>query len=416
MDLIRDTKTYSNKEQQAIWLITYDLSNSFSSSDIKNIIENTDDESIKKELNEILKINEIINKNSFAELVGSYPIRPIRYAADIDINAMYTFCCNPNCAGKKMADYLQNMVRTIKAYNSIHSVPIIFSEFKGGFNHKIDKLYNLVKSSIIDNNSILKELKYKVINQDISDDEYKKMRYMVNTNKYKELKDFVRNLNILRWSGDDILRGFKIASHEIIYLSAACTDLKNPYIKVDLFYPINSRYIEVTCVIRLNYYDIDENKIINLYEPDSYRDFLIGEYKKYIKYFPFKALKRMYNIARLDNKEDIMKKLTDIFNSPAGIAYVVMSDSEVILEINNIFKNLSSASNLSHLKRFIDNEIDYFNARLQPIELSNEEMVRIHNITNKAINNNLMYLNELNKILLDYINKQVNGSEVEPWF
>jgi hypothetical protein len=280
--------------------------------------------------------------------VGSFAYK-IFYPGDIDIREQITECCNTNEAVKKLATDIKTLAKQIL------SVPGYYlAEFKAG----LDKRYP---------------------------------------------ND--RELYILRWSEEDIFKGYKILPGNLKYtLEDALKD--HTIVKLDIWAPLNGRYVEVS------------NFMIVLVEhSDGSVTYLNGEQPDYIKsirndvhtYFDpdnlnaFKATKRMMLLGKAYNDARMLSRILPLINSSAGLLYQVISDMNTLSDMIHKLGNRAPYE-------FIYREIDNFKERLSYISDFNFSEMHVDIVINdilktKPIGDKLvMILDHLIEILLEVLN------------
>lgn len=150
----------------------------------------------------------------------------------------------------------------------------------------------------------------------------------------------------LRWSYDDIQRGYKkVVGHKITFIEAL--EMKE-MIKLDMIVLVNG----VFCEFSDNYYFRVNGK--ELYDRITAKGILEGLEKKAKEYYNdgmyYKYLKRVYSISVMKNKNKLVNLLTEYFNSIVGLCYKCVSDLEVLeillackfrkVEMSDIHSNL----------------------------------------------------------------------------
>jgi hypothetical protein len=165
--------------------------------------------------------------------------------------------------------------------------------------------------------------------------------------------------NGLHWTKQEVLEGKKLVNAgQKLKLSDA---IMSGVVKLDVWAPINDRYVEVT------------NFIVPVLERNNMEYNLNGELPDYITsiakdvidYYDagnlFKSDKRLWLLASLFDDEDMLQKITPILNSSAGIMYQIVGDiGTLVLMINK----LDSLPKETMLK-----EIDGFKSRLSSVDI-----------------------------------------------
>lgn len=205
-----------------------------------------------------------------------------------------------------------------------------------------------------------------------------------------------RNKYIVRWTDKELLQGFKILSgNKKITLEKAIQD--PTIVKLDVWAPVNGRYIEASNFMIL----IEEDKNGNI-------TFLNGEQPDYLNsirqdiqlYFSpedlnaFKATKREWLIAASLKDFKVLKLIDPLITGDTGLLYQVVSDIKTLIELLEKVKKPRY--------KFIFDEIDNFKYRLSFINefQFNEQEIDdlIDNIINKQLKGQKL-INQLEKIL-----------------
>lgn len=298
----------------------------------------------------------LITLQEDVEPVGSFAYK-IFYPGDIDIREQITECCDAAHAASKVATDIQRIVANIVAAPGYY-----VAEFKAG----LDK------------------------------------RYPNNRDKY-----------ILRWSDREILLGYKTLPGNIHYsLEQALGD--PTIVKLDMWAPLNSRYVEVSnfLIIMVEHEDGSITPL-NGEQPD-YIQSIRGDVYFYLTEGNniFKATKRMMLLARSYKDEKMLEKILPLINSSAGLVYQVMSDMHTL---EDMIEKLGSRSPYE----FIYREIDNFKERLSYISDFDFSEMRLDEIIDGILHNQLkndrllerlddmasMLLDVLNRVSLDYDTK-----------
>lgn len=121
-------------------------------------------------------------------------------------------------------------------------------------------------------------------------------------------------------------------------------------IKIDTASVVGTRYVEIGCVYVRDEGQRDEKTIIAELEADTVDQVREKDY--------WKALKRIFSLARLREDNVRIKRLTDLFNGDLGRLYSVLADIKLLIYLIEEKKGDTSV-----MKR----EIDGFRARLSNI-------------------------------------------------
>lgn len=255
--------------------------------------------------------------------VGSFSYKSQRYPGDIDIRESIKACCNRKVAIERLTNRLQELAFRLSQESGYY-----FADFKAGIDHifyipvdkniyfKINKLFN---------------------NGFLTNKEYNQMIKVINNNDLEELKELIRNKYTIRWTLNDLLNGYKILpGNRQINLSDALQH--KTIVKLDIWAPINGRYIEVSNFLSLIEIDKNGNQtLINGKQPDY-----IKSIKSDVKSFfsennlnAFKATKRLWLLAATFKDQKMLEKINKLISSDAGIMYQVASDIKTLIDIFN---------------------------------------------------------------------------------
>ena len=209
----------------------------------------------------------------------------------------------------------------------------------------------------------------------------------------------------LRWNSAEIILGYKIVEGNVILFENALKD--DTIVKIDIWAPINGRYVELSNFMILIVQDQNGNQyLLNGEQPD----YIMSVKKDVVHYFStegnnaFKAIKRMMLLAKAYNDNVMLGKILPLINSGAGSLYQVVSDMNTISEM---VVKLGNASPYE----FLFKEIDEFKSRLSFIfEFNFDEQLVYNSIDNivrsKMIGERLvMTLDKINEYLLNILNQ-----------
>jgi cell division protein ZapA (FtsZ GTPase activity inhibitor) len=173
----------------------------------------------------------------------------------------------------------------------------------------------------------------------------------------------------IHWTKDEIKMGKKLVvdpvtcNQKILKLSDA---LFNGVVKLDLWAPINGRYIEVTNFIIPTL--VKDGKEFNLNGEQP--DYISSIAKDVIDYYNvgnyFKSDKRLWLLAAYFGDDDLLAKITPILNSGAGILYQVVGDVGTLMLMLDRLKSPPVGSILD--------EIDEFKSRISKTDLDNNTL------------------------------------------
>jgi hypothetical protein len=255
------------------------------------------------------------------KIIGSNSYRNMRYANDYDIQT--------DIKGDNL-DYLDKLTKYFKHQfvKAKESTNIIITDFKCGF----DKRFEYIGDYSI--GSIKQYLK----NPLITDVQRKTILGLNETEQVKYIKD----LFILRWDYDDIMRGYKeLFDGEKRYFRDCLLD--KTIMKIDLIIIVGNQLAEVS-----------ENYIIRIGKKNNIvkEDFGANDFKKSLEYDiikhaktnSFKSLKRLLSLLIGEGDRKNKKKINsiiDFLNSQTGALYQVKSSLELlVLAITQTFRKI----------------------------------------------------------------------------
>jgi hypothetical protein len=221
------------------------------------------------------------------------------------------------------------------------------------------------------------------------------------------------NLEALRWSYDDIMKGYKIMEDGSKISFEDCLNIKTT-IKLDVVAIIEGVFTEFSENYYFKFgknkgnffeYDIDKDNILNKLK-HSYDEYMYVE-KNYLK-----ALKRIFAYKELKNKvkyRSQLEKLMDFFNSEIGLLNKYRSELDIIiilLENKYKFRKVKNSDikyNLEYMMDKLNNEnINFLNEEFEKI-IKKEKIgkTEIEDLRNQIYN-------FVNKKTLDFILKNKN--------
>jgi len=337
---------------------------------------------------EIIKAIKTISKNPNNIIsFGSWTYKSQLYPGDIDLIEIENECCTKSEALDKFVKMTQSIVRKI-----INTRGYYLADIKGGIIHKyIIKLgyYDLKTKKIFNydpkdiRNNINKLFKEGEFTKEETDYFLSLVKNKPTIEEFELLHKELRDKRLVRWTGQEILKGYKKIGNIVYTLKEAISE---PILfKIDMITNINGRYTELSNV--LVYYLKYKNgrRVILNFEGDKVNlpDVLGDEVETYLYsplYFkPFKALKRMWSIGRLTNNILLLDIITPILQSDLGRLSQIISDIETILTLFEHVKNPPLASILKE----IDN-MKYRLANVYNVKINEEE---INNIIDKITKN-----------------------------
>lgn len=303
-----------------------------------------------------------------AKPFGSSIYRIQKYPGDIDLLEEFYCCESPVETAKNFAKAFKKVVKKV-----ISSRGHYYSEIKCGLDTRFEFPIGIMKNGKYDPSDNLL-LDIKILNKHglMPSKEVKIIEDLVNLNEpplngdaYDIINNIIRGHRVLRWNPKEILDGYKILpGNKKFLLEYGLT--QNTLIKIDVLTQIDARYIEVT-----NAYFLSYGKLDNTYD-FLHEDYYIGHdygysdkiyfinvngafnelkneveklYYSNMFYNPFKAVKRMFAIGRMDEvkqkplTKSVMKKLFPFISSNTSLLYQIKSEIETISLLMEITKS-----------------------------------------------------------------------------
>jgi hypothetical protein len=286
-----------------------------------------------------------------SKIYGSYSYASQPYPGDIDVIEELSECCDKETAIKKLTVKLQNLLRKISTNKES-----FIGDIKSGVDSDIFQLAQIQKayekSKPTKNNkdmfrktmiSKLNELLHKgyMQREDINVIE-NLLKSKLSYADREALFNSIRSKFILRWTPDEIFKGFKkLPGNRIKFLSDAVQE-KDSITKYDLwhYFPSVNKYLEMTNLFVLIYYDKNGHKEVINTTQDLINDLKLEVTKYYnsqIFFKPFKMAKRIYVLSRLFKDRNTALKLVELFRSDLGILNQINSELETV---NLMLKNI----------------------------------------------------------------------------
>jgi hypothetical protein len=362
-----------------------------------NIIMQKNRNSITDQIKDMIKL---ISKNkNKSEIFGSYVYRSQFYPSDIDIHEVIsTTPTRPESIYKSAAKALQNIVKDVKKRRGIY-----YGEVKAGIDERF----------LIDINDpdIIEKFETLYNNNVITKKELNQIKILHQNSQNDELEELIRNMQVIRWTENEILKGFKkIRGNIKLTLIDAMKGHSN--IKIDIWAPINGRYIEITNFFFLVIYDKKTKKIITLnHDIGDYVESILKQVKKYQKpifYNPFKMAKRIWGIARETKNVELLEKLTPLFQSSMARINKIMAEIETIIMMA---ENIKSMPWMTILK-----QIDEFKLRLSyiyDIQFDEDKIIRWINGALKHYGNRGKLIHKLS-MLYKFL-KDIRNEKTKEW-
>jgi hypothetical protein len=207
----------------------------------------------------------------------------------------------------------------------------------------------------------------------------------------------------LHWTVEQIMN----EQNGELSLTNACT--MKDVVKLDIIGPYNERFLEMSTFFILKsiseYINVENNYF------DNFKKSLLVDINHYKDTKPFKAVKRVWSLAKLNKDDNTLKMLADIIKSNIALISQINADVETLV--------LLIEHNSNFDVKFVLRELDGFRERLSPvidIPLDNEKinlfidyikLLFVFRDINKEVNNNVIEgLNRFHDYLLNIVNKE----------
>jgi hypothetical protein len=265
----------------------------------------------------------IDKKNSFP--IGSYSYRIQKYPSDIDMLEEVVGCCSVSEVVNEFTKNLQKIVEILLSKQNHY-----FMEIKAGLDERflidMDNLENVINK--------VNELRKQEL---ISNEEY---QVIIDSQNLNEIDKILRDHYVIRWTADEVLKGEKLLpGGGMITLQQAMRQKSK--INIEIIAYVNGRFIDVSnfFILVLNNPGGPE-QVINLPQDiyDNFDDYFVGTLKDAIvdlldegEYF--KAIKRMWSLARFEHDEGTIFNLKPIISGDVSALNQVKADLAAIIKL-----------------------------------------------------------------------------------
>ena len=244
------------------------------------------------------------------KIIGSNSYRALRYANDYDITS--------SISGKN-EDYLEKLTKHFKNQfiKAKSSENIWITDFKCGMDERLSYFGDYTDASIQNyiKNPFLTDRQKKTI---LDGDETERI-------------EFIKSLFVIRWSYNDIIKGYKILFDGTKKYFKDCL-LDKTIMKIDLLILVGNQIAEISENYTVKIGD-KTNQMKGSNTKNELQNSLQYDIDKYRKTNSFKSLKRLYSLFLLEGEKKnrlIIKKLIAFFNSQVGALYQVKSELDVL--------------------------------------------------------------------------------------
>jgi hypothetical protein len=314
-------------------------------------------------------------------IAGSFGIRSMKYASDIDM-------IEPVDYSTSLLKQFKNKIKQINNTDGVY-----LGDIKIG---QVDEWEIIDDTAYIEKGKIygysLNDAREKVSNLKreniITNEEAKQYMRLIKTNPSPEelgiIKKEVRP-HILRWTASEIMKGVKSYRGRTFKLSEA---FLMGLVKVDIItFLSNGRITEASII-----YDVRKKGLRkNNFTINPIRSFMndIQYYKSSGDYF--KVLKRLYSLYSYKKDEKKIKELYEILNSDLGILNQVINDIEIIFSLienhtyipkeklsKTISEFINRLNNVYTLNDYIKREVDVIKHIKEAINFEEKEDIIKH--------------------------------------
>jgi hypothetical protein len=248
-------------------------------------------------------INEFAIKGKY-RLIGSNSLRAIHYASDYDVETQLK-----NMTPKLVAKRFKKQF-----YDAKKSDNLWITDFKCGWDERLVYRGDYSEASVknyLQNTLIPKSYREKVL-KSVGEDRI----------------DLIRDLYILRWKYEDIMRG-SVKLFDGKYKKLVDCILDKTPLKIDLIGKVGDMFVEMS----ENYYITIGNKKNYTHKPS--RAELETDFQDEIHYYAsrdkFKALKRIFSLLQIEGEKGVrMENLITFFNSEVGYLNKIKNELTIL--------------------------------------------------------------------------------------
>ena len=315
--------------------------------------------------NRIMKIIHKFSIQSKIKISGSNKYRGILYGTDLDIESQLSG------RAEALQEHFKKVFQNKKIMKQIY-----FMDFKCGYDERL--IYDEDKDNLNEylNNPLIPKSNKEAI--------------LKATGKEKE--DLIRDLFILRWSPKDIIKG-KIKLIDGSYKSFVDCLNDDTIIKLDFVIGAGGGFVEIS-------------EIYNYKQTEPTKEELLKDLEEDIKYYKsfntLKALKRLFSILKIENKnKSLQKKLILLFNSEVGFINKVKNDLTLLIDVDDKY-------GIKYEE--IKDALQIYKERLGRIPYINQNKILLLNtITKQNYRKNIIELLEYLLLILNKTTKQYLG-------
>jgi hypothetical protein len=355
-----------------------------------------------------IKIMEAMSFTKHVKVLGSMAIRSQQYAGDYDlveeVNVKYS-------SNESALEYLAKRFKEIIKH--LQKMPNVFiGDIKAGIIEEwriLPKEYKFEGDKVIGYSAdscktkIDELLKKKIITQSEANEAKVYLKQNITPLQFLEAKDVLK-FHIIRWTPPEVLKGYKIIRGG--YKMTLEKAFSSPSIvKLDVIgFVQNNKYTDFSIIYQFK----NNDTILNKEVIDVEKSLRENIYYYFNTKNPFKALKRIFALAKYKEDLNTVKLLSPILNSDLGRIYSIISDLGTLDSLLEDYNDVS----LDKIKF----EIDQFIGRLSNVyhiqDFLNKEHVVLKHIglakKSKTKSEVLSHINHIHLILQDILTKATN--------
>jgi len=265
--------------------------------------------------------------------VGTFKYKIFKYPGDIDIFEELSACCTLTVAKLEAAEKIKNIIReVVKAKN------MLYVDFKAGYDNRYKIYTGIINDNIEDYHPALIRRDIKNLGDAglLTTHEVCYLLKLVtdvpNINDLIILNERLRDLWVVRWNAEEVLRGYKVLRGNYkLYLDNALAH--GSIVKLDAIAYVDDRYVEVTNFFLIKALDKYGNAQILTEEIGEYKQSLLSDVHKYYDTNPLKSIKRLWMYLSFKGKLCELNKFNPLFSSKIALYSQILSDIEVAINI-----------------------------------------------------------------------------------
>ncbi len=371
-----------------------------------NYEDDTKKRNIESYDREVLKaISNVTYSGSRLQPFGSWTYRSQLYPGDIDLLDFWYECCSREEATEKYVKIFQNMI-----YKIMNKTSVYMGDIKTGIDRAFIFDIGSLRYFTPDGNWEIKDYHPDKIHKELkklyNDDYLTKSEYemfiklspnQIDNKQFEILRSTLRDKWLLRWTPKEIAQGYKVIRPNRKYTLAQ--SMNDPtMLKLDTWTQVHGKFLEVSNIIFLYYNNNKKSILMNYKDPDH---IIIApeELRKDVQllvfsplaFRPFKALKRMWSIARMTKNINDVKKMTPIMQTDLGRLAQINSEIEVMILILKNLKDFPSHKEppINKIKKQLD-DIKYRIQNVYDIPLDMDNLIAVFNSMQKMNNDSLL--------------------------